>query len=129
MFGTVFVDELITRPQFTLQIILSYAGFKPNKAELDNMVQSIIPNLKAYWRPFNEPIPKTFIDTIESALGDELSMSQNLQKWPCGNFMELEKKIILPSIRYFHLSANCSDPHTKCSVGFDKREQIVVSRK
>lgn len=93
------------------------------------MVQTIIPELKKHWKSFDEEITKNTLDIAETALGDELAMSQGLQKWPCANFMELEKKVILPTIRYYQLSANCSDSNTKCSVGFDKREQMVVARK
>ncbi len=125
IFLLVFVDDFFTRPHFTLQMLFSYAGFKPNKAELDFMASTVIPELKKYWKPDGDVLPKRVLEIAETALSDEISTSQTFQKWPCANFLELEKTIILPTIRYFQLSANCSDSFTKCSVGFDKREQKV----
>ena len=68
------------------------------------------------------------------AVQSELTASDGLSRWPCASFLDLEQSqqsqqslestTVLPHSRYFELAADCSDPFVKCSVLFDKREQL-----
>jgi hypothetical protein len=64
-----------------------------------------------------------------NAIKEELDATKTLSQWPCPNFLSLEKKafdsftLVLPTIRFYEVSANCSAPYVKCTVNFDKKEQ------
>jgi len=69
-------------------------------------------------------IPQNLNDVYTASIDNEMKISKELTKWPCKSFKELEKDttVVLP-IRYYELSADCSDKNVVCSVQYDKNEQ------
>lgn len=71
-------------------------------------------------------VPRTLRKQGLNAMKEELDTTKSLSQWPCPNFLSLEKAtsdVVLPTIRFYEVSANCSAPFVKCTVNFDKREQ------
>lgn len=119
---TIMSDELLNKPMIEIDKILTFIGYKVGRRELLDAFkeyklefQSVVTNPTR-----NEMLP-SFIESGISALKNELETSDELQKWPCRSFRELDKmakKEKLP-ITFNQLAANCSTSYVTCSVPMD----------
>ena len=121
---TVFVDEFLARPTFTLQKIASFVDISLNTDQITSLL------LSHYHNNNNNliKVPHRLTQRGQQVLEEELSNTNNLSQWPCRNFLSLESSsssssLILPTLRYYDLAADCTAPYVKCTIRFDKREQ------
>ena len=101
-------------------------GYKASKDQLADLIATLFPALKAVWyspQSHTIDLPKDLQDVFDETVADEMSKSDGLQMWPCNSFIDLEKRQILPHMRYYELAADCTNPTVKCTITHDKREQ------
>lgn len=120
------MDDFLQRPESELQKIISFMGYKASKEQLAEILSKHFETFKTTW--FSEQfhtttLPKDLSDIFDSTIVDEMNGSDGLSMWPCNSFIDLEKRQILPHMRYFQLSADCSNPAIKCTISYDKKEQ------
>lgn len=121
---TVMTEDLINRPMIEIDKILTFIGYKIGRRELlDAFAEYKLELQKEITTPTRDEILPSFIDSGLSALKNELESTDELQKWPCKSFRELDKMIKrdepLP-IKFNQLAANCSSPYVTCSVPMDR---------
>lgn len=128
-----FVEDLLDRPYFFFQQILSFLNINADRDKLLSSINKHFPTLKDYfYRTARrvEELDKTTLLLSTQVMKEELENSKNLQRWPCKSFKELEKKSALSEqlpIKYYQIAANCSAPYVKCTVPYDIREQPLQS--
>jgi transposase-like protein len=140
----VFFDDLLKKPHFEFQKILSFIS----KVRLDqNQINDFLSQTNELFQKIRQDlnslasskqliIPFAILKLGNRIIQNEMKISNGLQKWPCKSFKELETVtsgymisspsavIKLPIIRFYELSTNCSDSMNLCSVQYDMNEQI-----
>ncbi len=122
------------RPYFELQKIFSFiSSRKLNDAHFKDLVKRFQPQLLTMKAAANSiqqsqlGISTKLLQLSKFLIEDEINTSNGLTQWPCRSFLELEKDKQISEeskvVRYYELSADCSDPYVKCSVRFDQNEQ------
>eukprot|EP01038_Epipyxis_sp_PR26KG_P006904 gene6904-9456_t len=131
---TIFADDLINRPVFELERILTFLNYKASREELlqatqpSNSDKNILNELISSFRidsNSNSNIPENLLLIAENTINDEMKISKDLTKWPCKSFRELDKTVTslggeLP-LKSYELAANCSNSFVTCSVPYDMR--------
>jgi hypothetical protein len=120
---TVWADDLLARPTAELGKIVTFAGGVVERAALQASVEVHLPALRRAW---TEPSAggsalSELYDKGLQAMRKEMASTKNMTRWPCRSFRDFPNKqdaarLPLPVPA---LAANCSAPHTKCSVRFD----------
>jgi hypothetical protein len=113
----VFTEELIKRPTFEIERILSFAGLGVDRWKLIGATMHISERLSAATR-FSTKVPEELRRHGITVLQDELTKTKNLTEWPCLSFKLIDYKLPLSADL---LSANCSDSFVHCSVPTDIR--------
>lgn len=145
---TVFIEDLIERPVTEFHNILTFIDAKFSR---EDMIKAIDDYKVALEKDIGlkffshtsltdevfgdtshspdssystHPLSETAITAAITALQTEFKKSENLSKWPCESFKDLEKEKNgqAPGLLPMHssmLSANCSDSFVTCSVRFD----------
>jgi hypothetical protein len=131
---TIFVDDIILRPAFEIEKIITFLGVKVNRNELFKTIKEHIVELESEVDmiptgpgAINFLIPPNYLNIGLAALEEEMRTTDSLTKWPCKSFNEIDilyksKKINKNDKLYLsanELAANCSSPYVKCSVPID----------
>lgn len=127
----VFVDDFLHRPEFELQKLISFIGYKASKEQLAEILGVHFESFKSAWfseKSHTTNLPKDLSDVFDSTIVDEMNGSDGLSMWPCNSFLDLEKRQILPHMRYYELAADCSNPTVKCTITYDKKEQPEANK-
>ena len=125
-----------------LEKIMTFSGFKAQRQDLLAAVSELLPQLLKELHIStsstgqvgsdgevisSDIVPQNLHDIYTTTIDNEMKISKELTKWPCKSFKELEGKdlagVSLLPIRYYELSADCSDKNVKCSVQYDLNEQ------
>lgn len=125
-----------------LEKIMTFSGFKAQRADLLAAITELQPQLLKELHIVTSSdgrvgsdgavigsviVPQNLVDVYTATIDNEMKISKELTKWPCKSFKELEGKdlagVSLLPIRYYDLSADCSDKNVKCSVQYDVNEQ------
>lgn len=126
---TVFAEDIALRPLFELEKMLTFAGVRYARADLQRLLAAGLHSLRADLAPDRGSSSGTGAALYRcglAALAEELTSSKNLTKWPCASFSELDRLAAaageqLP-LRAEQLAPACKgDPHVKCSVPIDQR--------
>ena len=122
---TVMTEDLLNRPMIEIDKILTFIGYKVGRRELlDAFAEYKLELQKEITSPTRDDILPSFIESGINALKNELESTDELQKWPCKSFRELDKMIKrgepLP-IKSDRLAANCTSSYVTCSVPMDQR--------
>lgn len=123
---TIFLDDLMIRPAVEIYKILSFLDMKPGRKEIMSAIDTSFDRLQHEMNvpavtgmsidySLNEELIDVAIQTIKS----EMESTQDLQKWPCKNFRELDTQEL--PMNSAALAANCSGTYVTCSVPVDKR--------
>lgn len=132
---SVFVDDLVRRPVTQIYNILSFIGFRANRADILEAIATshetalrglgagrLAVDTDAVEYPFDNNLVNTAVD----AFIDELQTTDGLQKWPCQPLQRLDEQAGdtesrgLP-LKASSLAANCSGQYVVCTVPIDKR--------
>lgn len=128
-FLLVFVDDFLQRPQLHLQRILSFVNLKDNispSQQIATKYESYLLEIQQTTKQIyqSQETLSSYQQITQETIESEFVSSSNLTKWPCLNFASLESsKMILPHLRYYQLSPDCSNPVNTCSVQYDFKEQ------
>lgn len=134
---TIFTEDLVSRPSFELEKILSFIGFKLSRAEVAAIAESasqraallnVLTQTASADAGLSDPqsllrIPADLYDTATSSIQTEMQASKELTKWPCQMFRPLHKGESAPwklPLSSPNLAANCTGKFVKCSVKFDQ---------
>lgn len=138
----VFIDDFVERPVVELEKIMTFSGFKAQRQDLLDAVSALQSQLLKDLHITTSStgqvgsdgavigsviVPQRLDSVYTTTIDNEMKISKELTKWPCKSFKELEGKdlagVSLLPIRYYELSADCSDKNVKCSVQYDINEQ------
>mmetsp|Transcript_1612 Transcript_1612/g.3025 ORF Transcript_1612/g.3025 Transcript_1612/m.3025 type:complete len:350 (+) Transcript_1612:123-1172(+) len=129
---TIFIDDVIRRPYYELEKIITFAGIKmPDRQRVIKAGKTLRKILKsnrydqfANVSAIKQSIGMSPFEVALDALEEELVGTGYLSKWPCRSFRNIHKQgninIKLP-VAADVLAANCSDKRVTCSVGFDRK--------
>ena len=114
----VFTEDIIKRPAFEWDRVLSFAGIDINRAKLLKM--STIQNARLMDTiKYNDNIPEDLRNHGIAVLKSELENTNNLSDWPCLSFKSLDKSKLL--LNASQLSPECSNKFVRCTVAFDQQ--------
>lgn len=124
LYCAVYTKDLLTHPYVEFDKILSFIGIKATREQVSSLMHRHMDSLKKFWDTHYHDLPEEFANIATKSIENEMEISDDLSKWPCNSFLDLEQAYgILPYSRYFEVSADCSNSFVKCSVQFDKKEQ------
>lgn len=129
---TIFIDDIIKRPYYELEKVITFAGIKmPDRQRVIKAGKTLRKLMKtkqydqfANISAIKRSIGLSSLQAAVDALEEELVGTGQLSKWPCRSFKNIHKQeainVQLP-IAAEALAANCSDKRVTCSVGFDRK--------
>jgi hypothetical protein len=130
----VFLDDLVDRPVFHLEQILSFAGpALPDRALLRSLAEELQTHLRAELSFDNvssllsaassstvaRPEVISALRQVTNSLREEIVGTKGLSAWPCRSFRSLDPPAIVSAGL---VVANCSSAWVTCSVDFDRQE-------
>lgn len=114
----VFTEDLVKRPAFEWDRILSFLGVDVDRVKLLAAAERFTAMLVSETR-FSEKVPSAIRERGLQTLNDEMKKTRNLADWPCLSFKPLDKAKLPLTAEM--LSPNCSSIFVQCSVPIDIR--------
>ena len=116
-----FVEDIVQRPVFEVERIISFMGLKFDRPKLYGMANAFratfvqsIGNVTAEGIPVD--LLRVGVDTIDN----EYKISQGLTRWPCKMFRDLNSPGLILPMSSADVAANCSGRYVTCSVQYDQ---------
>ena len=113
-----FTEDIIKRPAFEWERILSFAGADINRPKLLSIADEMTGKVKADIK-FSLQVPVGLRQYGQYILQNELTKTKNLSDWPCQSFRTIDSFSLPYSADW--MSPNCSDKYVHCSVPMDIR--------
>lgn len=123
----VFVEDLLQRPVFEFEKIITFMGLKFDRPKLVGLVKvgtsdfskTLLTALGAYNISANHA-PTELLDAGIDAIDNEYASTKGLTKWPCKMFRDLKSPSVTLALSASDVAANCQGPYVRCEVQYDQ---------